>query len=76
VPDGEHVHAVDLPTVRVASVVHRGTMEHIVPVYEALVRWIEDSGNQLAGRSRELYHEWDDNHPERSITELQMPIAS
>jgi DNA-binding transcriptional MerR regulator/effector-binding domain-containing protein len=76
VPDSAQVRAVDLPTLKVASVVHRGTMEHIVPVYEALVRWIEDSGNQLAGRSRELYHEWDDNHPERSITELQIPIAS
>ncbi len=25
-----------------------------------LVGWIEDSGNQLAGRSRELYHHWDE----------------
>jgi effector-binding domain-containing protein len=39
------------------------------------VRWIENSGNQLAGRSRELYHEWDDERPERNVTELQMPIA-
>lgn len=69
------VRIVELPSVRVASVVHRGTMEGVVPVYEALVRWVEDSGYELAGRSRELYHEWDAEHPERSVTELQMPIA-
>jgi hypothetical protein len=39
------------------------------------VGWVEDSGHRLTGRSRELYHEWDDEHPERSITELQMPIT-
>jgi hypothetical protein len=39
------------------------------------VRWIENSGNQLAGRSRELYHQWDDERRERNVTELQMPIA-
>ena len=76
VPDGGGVHVVDLPSIRVASVVHRGSMEDIASVYEALVRWIEDSGNTLAGRSRELYHEWNESHPERSVTELQMPIAS
>jgi len=50
-------------------------MDNIVPVYEALVRWIEDSGNQLAGRSRELYHRWDDADPNACVTELQMPLA-
>ena len=39
--------------IRVASVVHRGSMETIVPTYEALVRSIEDSGYRMTGRSRE-----------------------
>jgi effector-binding domain-containing protein len=51
-------------------------MANIEPVYEALVTWIEDSGYELAGRSRELYHEWNDDQPELSVTELQMPLAS
>jgi DNA-binding transcriptional MerR regulator len=76
VPDGDGVRVVELPGVRVASVVHRGTMEGIEAVYEALVRWIEDAGHQLASRSRELYHHWDDAHPEESVTELQLPLAS
>lgn len=54
--------------------VHRGSMEAIGPVYEALIRWIEDSGLRLAGCSRELYHEMG---PEGlSVTELQIPVAS
>ncbi|MGH9193249.1 MAG: MerR family transcriptional regulator [Acidimicrobiales bacterium] len=75
VPDRERVRVVNLPSIKAASVIHRGPMEDIASVYEALVRWIEDSGNQLAGRSRELYHEWDDEHPERNVTQLQMPIT-
>ena len=75
VSDTEHVRVEDLPSIRVASVIHRASMENIAAVYLALVGWIEDSGSRLAGRSRELYHEWDDEHPERSVTELQIPIA-
>lgn len=57
------------------SVVHHGSMKDIVPVYEALVQWIEDSGYRLAGRSRELYLEFDEDDHSRNVTELQMPIA-
>jgi DNA-binding transcriptional MerR regulator len=71
----DRVRVVDLPVVEVASVVHRGSMDDVEPVYEALVRWIEDSGYRLAGRSRELYHEWHDGDHGRNVTELQMPIT-
>jgi DNA-binding transcriptional MerR regulator/predicted transcriptional regulator YdeE len=75
VPETDEVRAVELPVSTVASVVHRGPIDGIVPVYEALVRWIEDSGHHLAGRSRELYHDWHEDDPSRNVTELQMPIA-
>lgn len=65
---------VELPIVEVASVVHRGSMETVASVYEALIRWIDDSGFQLVGHSRELYHEIGADGP--SVTELQLPIAS
>ena len=71
----EKVKVVELPVVRVASAVHRGSMEDVVPTYEALVRWIEGSGYRMNGRSRELYHEWHDEDLTRNVTELQMPIA-
>jgi effector-binding domain-containing protein len=51
-------------------------MDGIVSVNEGLVAWIENSGYRLAGRSREHYHEWDESHPERSVTKLQVAIAS
>jgi DNA-binding transcriptional MerR regulator len=73
VPASDGIAIVDLPVVEVASVVHRGGMDSITPVYEALIRWIEDSGFRLAGYSRELYHEMTADGP--SVTELQVPVA-
>lgn len=73
VPQSDGVEVVELPIVEVASVIHRGPMENINPEYEALIRWIEDSGYKLAGYSRELYHEMGTDGP--SVTELQVPIA-
>jgi len=75
VSDSTEVHTVDLPVVEVASVIHHGAMDDVEPVYEDLVRWIENSGYRLAGRSRELYHEWHEDDLARNVTELQMPIA-
>jgi len=72
---GDGVEVVDLPVVEVASVVHRGSMDTVVPVYEALVCWVEDSGRTPVGRSRELYLEWDAEDPSRSVTELQLPVG-
>ena len=71
----DRVTVEELPVIEVASVIHHGSMDSCEPVYEGLVRWIEDSGYRLAGRSRELYREF---HPEdlsRNVTELQMPIT-
>jgi DNA-binding transcriptional MerR regulator/predicted transcriptional regulator YdeE len=76
VPEGDGVRIIELPRINVASVLHRGAMDNIESTYEALIRWMEDSGYQLAGPSRELYHEWNEEDPERSVTELQMPVAS
>jgi effector-binding domain-containing protein len=75
VPDSDTVSVVELPQVTVASVVHRGSMETFTPTFVALFRWIEDSGYQVVGQSRELYHEWHEDDPSRHVTELQMPIA-
>ncbi len=73
VPSDAEIKVLELSVIEVASLVHRGSMEGIVPVYEALIRWIEDSGLRLAGHSRELYHEMGEGGPQ--VTELQIPIA-
>lgn len=75
VPESDRVKVVDLPVVEVASVVHRGSMDGINIAWEALVRWIEDSGYRLSGDCRELYHEWHEEDPARHVTELQQPIT-
>ncbi len=76
VDGADTVSVVELPSVQVASVLHRGAMDDIGPTYEGLVRWIEDSGYRIASQSRELYLEWNEDDPTCSVTELQMPIAS
>ncbi len=73
VPSDGEIEVLNLPVIEVASLVHRGSMEGVVSVYEALIRWIEDSGLRLAGHSRELYHEMGEGGPQ--VTELQVPIA-
>ena len=73
IPASDGIDIVALGVIQVASVVHRGSMENVGPIYEALMRWIEDSGYRLAGHSRELYHEMTADGP--SVTELQVPIT-
>jgi len=75
VPDGEVVRVVTLPVIEVAAAVYRGGDDGIMGAWEALVRWIDDSGYRLVGDCRELYHEWDDDDPSRNVMELQQPIA-
>jgi len=75
VPDGHDVTVVELPVVEVASLVPHGSADNIMASWEALVRWIEDGGNRLAGDCRELYLEWHEDDPSRDVTELQQPIA-
>ncbi|WP_394825568.1 MerR family transcriptional regulator [Pendulispora albinea] len=76
VPSTARVQSLELPVIEVASVVHHGSMNDVGPVYESLLRWIEDSGYKLAGYGRELYLEMScNNDPELNTVELQIPIA-
>jgi DNA-binding transcriptional MerR regulator len=75
VPESDGVVLRELPVVQVASVVHHGSMDDVEPVYEALVRWIEDSGHTVDGYSRELYLEFHADDMSKNVTELQMPIT-
>lgn len=75
VADGDGVHVVDLPVVEVAAATYRESDDGIVAAWEALVRWIDDSGYRLVGDCRELYHEWNDDDPSGNVMELQQPIA-
>ena len=75
VPGGQTVRVVNLPSTEVAAAVYRGDDDGIMAAWEALVRWIDDSGYRLVGDCRELYHEWHDDDPSSNVMELQQPIA-
>jgi DNA-binding transcriptional MerR regulator len=72
--EGE-LRVVDLPAVeRAATIVHRGSMDAVVPTEQTLARWIDESGFQPAGYAREVTLEFP---PDRNewVTELQMPLS-
>ncbi len=75
VPDSDTVRVVSLPIIEVAAAPYRGGVDGIMAAWEALVRWIEDSGYRLMGDCRELYHEWHDEDSSGNVMELQQPIA-
>lgn len=75
VPGSDVVRVIELPAIEVAAAVYRGGDEGIMAAWEALVRWIDDSGYRLVGDCRELYHEWHDDDQSRNVMELQQPIA-
>jgi DNA-binding transcriptional MerR regulator len=75
VADSETVRVVSLPVVEVAAALYRGGDDGIPAAWEALARWIDDSGYGLVGDCRELYHEWHEDDQSSNLTELQQPIA-
>lgn len=73
---GGDVRIVVLPAVeRAATVVHRGSMDSVLPTAQALAQWIDANGERSAGYARELslacpgdLNQW--------VTELQEPLGS
>jgi DNA-binding transcriptional MerR regulator len=76
-PDGDYdFRLTDLPAIpQAATIVHRGTMDQVLPTIQALARWIDASGYQSAGYPRELYLECPEDQSQW-VTELQEPIKS
>jgi DNA-binding transcriptional MerR regulator len=89
-PDGVVVHAcvpvdpsqdLDVPVVELpavpaaATVLHRGSMDDVLPVVQALARWIEENGYRSAGQSRELTIACPSDDPAEWVTELQEPVV-
>jgi DNA-binding transcriptional MerR regulator len=73
--DGRYGFAVvDLPEIRcAATIVHRGSMDFVMPTVQTLAQWIEASGYRSAGYARELYLECPTD-AEKWVTELQEPV--
>ncbi|WP_409062249.1 MerR family transcriptional regulator [Streptomyces sp. SYP-A7185] len=66
---------VDLPPVdQAATIVHRGSMDGVLPTAQALAVWIDENGYRSAGHPREVNLECPDNR-EDWVTELQAPVT-
>ena len=67
---------VDLPEIeQAATIVHRGSMDDVMPTIQTLARWIDAHGHRSAGYNRELYIETGDDL-DAWVTELQEPLAT
>jgi DNA-binding transcriptional MerR regulator len=65
----------DLPPIeRVATLLHHGSMDGVVPSYETLALWIEENGLRTVGLSREVTLQCPADE-EGWVTELQMLVA-
>jgi DNA-binding transcriptional MerR regulator len=72
---GPDFDVVDLPAYeQVATILHRGPMDEVMPDVQALARWIDDNGYRTLGPSRELYLELPEDQ-DLWATELQEPIV-
>jgi DNA-binding transcriptional MerR regulator len=74
-PGGDYDFAiVDLPEIeRAATIVHRGSMDKVMPTIQTLARWIDANGHRSAGYNRELYLECCGDR-DTWVTELQEPL--
>ncbi|MFD9876918.1 MerR family transcriptional regulator [[Kitasatospora] papulosa] len=68
------VTVVELPAFEAATIVHRGSMDHVLATEQILARWIEDHGRRPAGYSREVSLECPEDR-EMWVTELQLPLV-
>ncbi|MFI1939906.1 MerR family transcriptional regulator [Streptomyces purpureus] len=56
-----------------ATVVHRGSMDDVLPTAQTLATWIDTNGYRSAGYARELCLEYAED-PAKWVTELQEPV--
>ncbi len=65
----------DLPPLDLAAtIVHRGSMDSVLPTTQTLARWIDANGYQSTGYPREINLECPENR-DNWVTELQAPVT-
>ncbi len=74
IPEGERVKAYELPGSEMACIVHQGSFETLGGTCGQLMGWIETNGYRIAGPTREVYMQWQDDDPSGNVTELQLPV--
>jgi len=70
----DRIEFMEVPAIsRAATTIHRGSMAHVEEGYQALLRWAEETGEQIDGFSREIYLECVGD-PDTWVTELQFAL--
>ncbi|NXY95306.1 MerR family transcriptional regulator [Streptomyces sp. BR123] len=68
------LRVLDLPPVeQAATIVHRGSMDTVLPTAQTLARWIDGNGHRSGGYPREVNLECPENRDDW-VTELQAPL--
>ncbi|MET8561096.1 MerR family transcriptional regulator [Streptomyces flaveolus] len=72
--DGGGLRVLDLPALdQAATIVHRGSMDTVLPTAQTLARWVDAGGYRSAGYPREVNLECPENRDDW-VTELQVPV--
>ncbi|WUS98554.1 MerR family transcriptional regulator [Streptomyces sp. NBC_00708] len=68
------ITVVELPPFEAATIVHRGSMDAVLPTAQTLARWVDANGYRSAGYAREIGLECPEDR-EKWVTELQEPVV-
>ena len=65
-----------LPEIRAACVLHKGSYRTFSESYEAVLRYIEENGYEIAGEIRESYIDgiWNKDDESQWLSEIQVPV--
>ena len=65
-----------LPEIRAACVFHKGSYRTFSESYEAVLRYIEENGYEIAGEIRESYIDgiWNKDDESQWLSEIQVPV--
>ncbi|MEU1736979.1 MerR family transcriptional regulator [Streptosporangium sp. NPDC020145] len=73
---GHDFEIVDLPEIgTAATIVHRGSMDHVDSTYQILAHWVEEHGYRSLGLAREISLECPADH-EKWVTEIQLAVTA
>jgi DNA-binding transcriptional MerR regulator len=73
-PDPKYdFNIVDLPAIEAATLIHRGSMEHVDASYQVLAQWIEAHGYRMTDHAREVMLEFSEDR-EKWVNEIQIGV--
>lgn len=68
------IQASEFPGGKLASVMHVGPYDQMVPTYDALTQWVKSQGLETTGVAYELYYTGPDTPPQGMRTEIIFPL--